>query len=187
MVGNSYSFWNKDIKLTSTISNPCCCPNDNSNSESLLVTKENGLNELPDKINFKVRPKNKIFKTFKDTISDTLSIPIEKKKYNDWTHEEDLLLIQLYNSGLNKRWKKIASIIGNKTSRMCGYRIKKLEKLFQQKNEGTRIYEIKNKKKDLITIRDENENIILREIKENKRIKKIHKRRKLIKVKIIFY
>jgi hypothetical protein len=70
------------------------------------------------------RKKESIFKIMKPSEQK------EKKKYNDWSFDEDLLLLRLYKvAKLNKKWRKISKMIGNKkTPRMCSYRFKKLNK-----------------------------------------------------------
>lgn len=45
-----------------------------------------------------------------------------------WTKEESKLLLSLANSNLNKKWKKISSIIGNKSAYQCSYKYKKIVK-----------------------------------------------------------
>mgnify|MGYP001595539491 CR=1 FL=1 len=57
-----------------------------------------------------------------------------QKKYNNWTSSEDLLLLELCLSKFPQKWKKIASILKNKTPRMCEYRVRKLKKYVKYNN-----------------------------------------------------
>ena len=119
-----------------------------------------------------IKKSNEIFKTVKienniDNLNklEILSEKKEKKKYNDWNPEEDALLLRLCDSNFQKKWKKIALIIGNKTPRMCAYRIKKIHKRKKEiKEQGTRKYERNNH------FSKNNERII----ENRKKLKKFH-------------
>lgn len=47
-------------------------------------------------------------------------------KQSKWTKEEDLLLMRLCRSKLDRKWLKISQIIGSKNQTQCAYRYKKL-------------------------------------------------------------
>lgn len=51
-----------------------------------------------------------------------------KEKKHLWSKEEDKMLIKLCNSKIQKKWKKIAEIIGTKSATQCAYHYSKLKK-----------------------------------------------------------
>jgi len=115
----------------------------------------------------------------------------EKKKYNDWSFEEDLHLLKLCKSvKLRKKWRKISKLIGNnKTPRMCSYRFTKLNKLvyINKHNELVKRKGIKEAKEifgyDINEMLNINEKKVLRKVKIITRKKE---REKPIKKSIIF-
>jgi hypothetical protein len=192
LMDKSLNFWKNDLKM-SKIGNGCCCQRD------ILIEEPKIQGAIPEELPF-YEPTKKgatIFKTIKKedqrnplTINDNLgkiekhssSENREKKKYNDWNKDEDELLLRLCNSHYYKKWKKIATIIGNgKTPRMCAYRIKKLEKEENQLNlTKLKQYEHLNKKmkeqdkllKDSMSTKSEKSSSLI-ELKKRKKMRKL--------------
>jgi len=192
LMDKSLNFWKNDLKM-SKIGSGCCCQRD------IIIEEPKIQGAIPEELPF-YEPTKKgatIFKTIKKedqrnplTINDNLgkiekhssSENREKKKYNDWNNDEDELLIRLCNSHYYKKWKKIATIIGNgKTPRMCAYRIKKLEKEENQLNlTKLKQYEELNKKmkeqdkllKDSMSTKSEKSSSLI-ELKKRKKMRKL--------------
>jgi hypothetical protein len=198
IMGKSISFWKNDMKM-SNLRSPCCCKDEEMKPDELK--QPDPVQEEVLKLEFSKKSTIK-FQTVRDELttgnkstamtininkSDTISSSElkEKKKYNDWSNEEDMLLVRLCNSHYYKKWKKIASIIGNgKTPRICAYRIKKLEKtmdLTQFKNNKV-IKEEDKMFKDSGSIRSSDKTSSIFEFKKRKKLRKL-----VFVVSLIFY
>ena len=181
----SLNFWKNDLKI-SKIGNPCCCDREQYIYDQ-PTTNDIKMENLPFyEPNKKV---TNIFKTIKSDATTNISFSAnfnksdisfdnkDKKKYNDWKHEEDMMLIKLCNSHYHRKWKKISLIIGNnKTPRMCAYRLQKLLKTDESKN--FRLKESRNMEKlldDYERLRGSEVTSSILEIKKRKKKKrKIH-------------
>lgn len=188
----SLFFWKNDVKI-SKLGNACCCQRDEIVVEEPKI-KGGVTEELP--FYEPVKKNTTIFKTIKkdmlkNQINDNNNVGKlenlnsevrEKKKYNDWNKDEDNLLLRLCKSHYYKKWKKIATIIGNgKTPRMCAYRIKKLEKeenkfnfmkLKQFDNLNKKVKEQDKFLKDSVSTKSEKSSSFI-ELKKRKKMRKL--------------
>jgi hypothetical protein len=150
IIEKSQMNWQDNLMMKKMSPNPYDCTRESSGGIEEVQQKIKLMEGIV-KINITKKEKRKdYFKIMKPEEQK------EKKKYNDWNFEEDLLLLKLCKTTkMNKKWRKISKLIGNKkTPRMCSYRFKKLSK-FVYINKHNELIKRKSKPGDKESLNDD--------------------------------